>query len=295
MKLTLKDWILATRPWSFPASAMPVIVTLAWLYANGIEVNWWLGAAALVNIILVHAAGNVWSDYFDYKRGVDREDTFGVKILTSGKFTTKQVLRLSITLQVLAIVMGLFMVYATGLLLLWIGIAGIALSLLYPPLKYHALGDLVILLCYSVLPMLGTSFIACGAVHYPVLWLAVPVGLITVAILHANNTRDIETDQRAQISNFPMFAGRKVSSWIYVFEVLFPYLWMIGLVVAQVISWPALFTLLSLPLAWKNVRMMMNYREGGIASFATLDEKTAQLQLAFSTLLVIGLVVMHII
>lgn len=253
------------------------------------------GAAALVNIILVHAAGNVWSDYFDYKRGVDREDTFGVKILTSGKFTTKQVLRLSITLQVLAIVMGLFMVYATGLLLLWIGIAGIALSLLYPPLKYHALGDLVILLCYSVLPMLGTSFIASGAVHYPVLWLAVPVGLITVAILHANNTRDIETDQRAQISTFPMFAGRKVSSWIYVFEVLFPYLWMIGLVVAQVISWPALFTLLSLPLAWKNVRMMMNYREGGIASFATLDEKTAQLQLAFSTLLVIGLVVMHII
>ena len=64
---------------------------------------------------------------------------------------------------------GLALVALTGLPLLYIGIAGIALSLLYPHLKYHALGDLVIILCYSVLPMTGTSFIVSGAIHWPVL------------------------------------------------------------------------------------------------------------------------------
>ena len=208
MKHTLKDWILATRPWSFPASSMPVLVTLFWLFAKDIDMNWWLGIAALLNIILVHAAGNVWSDYFDYRRGVDRDDTYGVKLLTSGQFSPKQFMRLSLTLQVAAVAMGIVLVCLTGLPLLWIGLCGIALSLLYPPLKYMALGDVVIALCYSVLPMMGTSFIASGTIHWPVLWLAVPVGLITIAILHVNNTRDIETDQRAGIRTFSMLTGR---------------------------------------------------------------------------------------
>lgn len=287
---SLKEWILATRPWSFPASSMPVLVTLFWLLAKDIPMNWWLGVAALVNIILVHAAGNVWSDYYDYKRGVDRDDTYGVKILTSGQFTPKEVMRLSLTLQVLAVAMGIVMVCLTGLPLLYIGLMGIGLSLLYPPLKYNALGDIVIALCYSVLPMLGTSFIASSTIHWAVLWLAVPVGLITIAILHVNNTRDIETDRRAGIRTFSMLTGRSVAAYIYCFEVLFPYVWMLGLAAFGVTSWWTLTAFLSLPLAIRNARTMMRYKTDGIAAIARLDEGTAQLQMAFSLTLIIGLV-----
>ncbi len=286
---TLKDWILATRPWSFPASAMPVMVTTVWMYVTGHPTNWWLAVAAVINIILVHAAGNVWSDYHDYKRGVDRDDTYGVKILTSGKFTPREVWYLSATLQVLAVAMGCMMVLLTGLPLLWIGLIGIALSLLYPPLKYHALGDVVILLCYAVLPMLGTTFIVGGQIHPQVLWLAVPVGLITIAILHANNTRDIETDSRARIKTFAMLTGRNIAVPIYVAEVLVPYLWVAGLCLSGFLPWTALLTWVSLPIAWGNVRTIAKFRREGVKSYAWLDEATAKLQLAFSLLLIIGL------
>ena len=286
---TLKDWILATRPWSFPASAMPVMVTAVWMYVTGHPTNWWLAVAAVVNIILVHAAGNVWSDYHDYKRGVDRDDTYGVKILTSGMFTPREVWCLSATLQVLAVAMGCMMVLLTGLPLLWIGLIGIALSLLYPPLKYHALGDVVILLCYAVLPMLGTTFIVGGQIHPQVLWLAVPVGLITIAILHANNTRDIETDSRAHITTFPMLTGRNIAVPIYMAEVLVPYLWVAGLCLSGFLPWTALLTWVSLPIAWGNVRTIAKFRREGVNSYAWLDEATAKLQLAFSLLLIIGL------
>ena len=150
---TLKDWILATRPWSFPASAMPVLVTMAWLFANDITGCWWLGFLAVVNIVIVHAAGNTWSDYFDYKHSVDRDDTYGAKNLTSGLFTPRQIWKLSVGLLIVAVVMGCVIVCLTGWPLLAIGVAGILLSLLYPPLKYHALGDVVILFCYALLPM----------------------------------------------------------------------------------------------------------------------------------------------
>lgn len=288
-KLTFADWVIATRPWSFPASVMPVMVSSVWMFVSGHGVNWWLALAAVVNIVLVHAGGNVWSDYHDFRRGVDREDTFGVKILTSGQFTPKQVWWLSVSLQVAAIAMGLVMVWLTGLTLLLFGIAGIALSLLYPPLKYHALGDVVILLCYAVLPMLGTTFIVDGTVVPQVLWLAVPVGLITVAILHANNTRDIETDARAHIHTFSMLTGRSVAIWFYVVELLVPYLWLLGLVLGGWLDWPALTALLSLPLAVGNVRQMLLCRSEGIKPMVRLDEATAKLQLAFSLLLIAGM------
>ncbi|MDO4993827.1 MAG: prenyltransferase [Bacteroidales bacterium] len=293
MKHSLKDWILATRPWSFPASSMPVLVTLFWLLANGDEVNWLLGILALVNIIFVHAAGNVWSDYFDYKKGVDRDDTYSVQTLTSGQFTPQEVMRLSVVLQIIAVAMGIMMVCLCGLPLLWIGLTGIALSLCYPPLKYVALGDVVIALCYSVLPMVGVSFIASGEIHWPVLWLAVPVGLITIGILHANNTRDIETDVRARIHTFSMLTGRAFAAGVYYFEVLFPYLWMLGLCVFGVTSWWTMLSWLSLPLALQNVKTMSQWKTGGIAAFARLDEATAKLQMAFSLTLIVGLLVWH--
>ncbi len=289
MKHTFKEWIFATRPWSFPASVMPVAVTLFWLWSAGMQVNWLLGLWAVANIILVHAAGNTWSDYFDFRKGVDAADTYGVKTLTSEQFTPKEIMTLSVCIQVVAVLSGIAMVLLTGLPLLWIGVAGIVLSLLYPWLKYNALGDLMIACCYAVLPMLGTTFIASGAVEPAVLWLAVPVGSITVAILHVNNTRDIETDNRAGIKTFAMVTGRKTSIGIYCTEMVLPYLWMIGIVIAGIIPWTALTVLLSAPLAFLNAREVVSYKDKGNEALAQVDEKTAKLQLIFSVLLMIGL------
>ena len=289
MNHSLKDWILATRPWSFPASAMPVMVTVAWLWSRGFDVNWAFAFWALVNIIFVHAAGNVWSDIADYKSGVDAKDTFGVRLLVDGQFTPEEFRRLSLTLNTIAIIGGLLLVWLTGPTLLYIGVAGILLSLCYPRLKYAALGDVVIILCYSLLPMSGTSFIVSGTIHWNVLWLALPVGLITVAILHANNVRDIETDQRANIHTFPMLTGRRFGTWLYAFEVLLPFFWLLGLMIARVEPWWLGTAFLAMPVAVKNAHTILAYERGGKESYANLDELTAKLQLMFSFLLILGL------
>jgi len=290
-KHSFLDWVLATRPWSFPASTMPVVVTIAWVWAKGFDVNWWFALWALVNIVFVHAAGNVWSDIADYRSGVDADDTYGVRLLVDKKFTPQEFRRLSICLNIIAVVAGLTLVYLTGPTLLYIGIAGIILSLCYPRLKYAALGDVVIILCYSLLPMTGTSFIISGAIHWEVLWLAVPIGLITVAILHANNVRDIETDQRAGIHTFPLFTGRRFGVYLYVAEVLIPFVWLLALMAFGIEPWWIALAFLALPVAWRNARTILAYESGGKESYATLDEKTAQLQLLFSVLLVIALVI----
>ncbi len=290
-KHSFKDWMIAVRPWSFPASAMPVFVTLAYLFWMPEDINWINGVWALLNIVIFHAAGNTWSDYFDYKKGVDMQDTFGVKTLTGGMFAPKEIYCLSLGLLLLALIAGLGLMLRTGLPLLYIGIGGAACALLYPPLKYHALGDVVIFLAYAFLPTLGTVYVVTGFIIWDVLWVAVPVGLITVAILHANNTRDIKTDGRASIKTLAMELGGKTSIYLYCAEVLFPFGWIIGCAVTGTFPWWTLLVWLALIPAVGNVRIMSQFSRKGVAAIANLDEMTAKLQLLFSLLFALSFVI----
>ena len=284
-----KAWLLATRPWSFPASVMPVLATLAYLFWRGHEINWLTGVWALVNIIVFHAAGNTWSDYYDYKRGVDREDTIGGMSIVSGEFQACEIKKLAWILLVIAVVAGVGLMLLAGLPVLYFGLAGCALIVLYPWLKYHALGDLDIFLTYSVLPILGTSYVATGALNYETLWLMLPIGLITVGILHVNNTRDIEQDSRAGIKTFAMLVGKRVSVVLYIAELMLPFVCVLVAAIYGAMPWWALVVLVALKPALDNCRAMLKLPAEGMKALIGVDEKTAQLQLMFSLLLSLSL------
>ena len=285
---TFKEWFLATRPWSFPASSMPVAVTLAFLYWRGFEVNWPVGLWTLLSVILFHAAGNTWSDYSDFKRGVDREDTIGGMSITSGEFLPGEIKCLSMLLLAVAAVSGLSLMLATGLPTLYLGLAGLALTMMYPFLKYHALGDVDIFLTYSLLPVLGTSYVATGAFVMDALWLVLPIGLITVGILHINNTRDIEHDKRAGIHTFAMLAGKRASAFIYCMEVTVPFVWVAICIIYNSMPLWSLIVLLALKPAIDNSRKALLFPKEGMQAVVGVDEATAKLQLMFSLLLVVS-------
>ena len=290
-KHTFKDWLTAIRPWSFPASAMPVAVTVGYLFSAHADIDWTNGVWALLNIIVFHAAGNTWSDYFDFRKSVDADDTFGVRTLVSGQFAPKEILILSLALLAAALAGGIGLLLRTGLPLLYIGLAGAACSVFYPFLKYHALGDFVIFAAYALLPMLGTSYVCISDFDWTVLYLAVPVGLITVAILHCNNTRDMDTDRRADISTIAMRLGGRVSVWLYCIEILLPYVWLAVCAAAGLFPlWTLLVWLTVIP-AIMNVRMAAGYFSEGPSAIASLDEATARLQLLFSLVLILSFVI----
>ena len=300
-KHSLKDWATAVRPWSFPASAMPVIVTAAYIFwKTGVHESlnfgdpvWLLGLWALINIIIFHAAGNTWSDYFDFKKNVDTAETSGAKTLTEGMFTPGEIKKLSVSLLVIALAGGLGLLLMTGLPLLWIGLGGLACTVLYPFMKYNALGDAVIIAAYAVLPTLGTAYVITGQIIPEVLWIAVPVGLITDAILHSNNTRDIYTDRNARINTLAMSMGVKAAKFLYYLEVLIPFLWIAGCVVCGILPVWNLTVIPALFLAIANVITMSKAREDDMSAISSIDEMTAKLQLLFSLLFSISFVLAY--
>ena len=288
----MKEWIIAVRPWSTPASAMPIIATLAFLFWKGAEINWIYGVWALAGMILFHYAGNVWSDWFDYRKKVDADDTFGAKTLTTGMFTPKEIMGLAIGLLVAAVACGLGLACMTGLPLLWIGLAGAVCTILYPLLKYNALGDLDILLTFAFLPTIGTSYAATGAIDWNVLLIALPVGLITDGILHCNNTRDIATDKRAGINTMAMWLGTKAAARLYAFEMVFPYIWVGVCSIAGLLPLHTIIIFLTLPIALACASTMKkSVGQETPMLLADLDVRTANLQMMFSVLLSISFVV----
>ena len=297
-KHTLKEWYLATRPWSFPASAMPVASSIAYLFwASQIfegapRINLLYGVLALVGIILFHAAGNVLSDYNDHRKGVDTPDNAMMLPLVNGSFNPEEFKRYGIALLLAGCVVGVALLLLTeNLHLLYVGMAGGLLTLLYSFLKYRSLGDVVILLNYAVLPIMGTSIVTVGHIDWTAMVLVVPLGLITDSILHINNARDAVSDREAGIHTFAMRIGAKASALLYKLEVLLPYVWV---VVAILVGWLPIFSLLVLATAktaWGMARQSSKLLTEGVAGVATLDQQSAALQAKFSIMMIVALVV----
>lgn len=275
---TLKRYFIATRPWSFPVSVTPVWLTCEYMQYVNHDANVGFGIWAIIGIILFHAASNLFSDYYDYKKGVDTDPSIGSPTITGGLLTARQTIIYAWVLLVIATINGFIMTYFTGWPLLVIGGIGALLIILYPWLKYHALGDLAIFLTFGILPTLGTAFVMTGQILWSSLWITLSFATITVAVLHANNTRDCGRDGNAKIHTFAMLIGPKACQWVYYIEVWLPVVWVLFCVCIGQLPWPVLVaSALASAIAFRNTKVMQQLSNGG--KIDNLDQMTAQHQL----------------
>jgi len=192
-------WWLGVRPRTLGAGLVPVIVGTA---AAG-EVIWWrLVAAALV------AAGlqigvNLANDYFDGVRGVDTHERVGPPRLTqSGAASPRAVLVAALLSIAVAGFAGLALAIATRpVLVLVVGGLGILAALLYSggprPYAGLGLGEVMVFVFFGLVATCGTTFVMVETVTAAAWWCGAVMGLLAVAILEANNIRDIGTDEAA--------------------------------------------------------------------------------------------------
>ena len=212
----LKKWLIAGRPWALPASAMPVLfgTSLAVVIGGaGLDVPGFL--AALLAMMTLHTAANILSDIFDFKRGLDRDVTPVSGAIVRGWLSPRQVAAGSIFLFAIGSVLGIFLVLRTGAVLFWIGATGVAVGASYSFLKSRALGDLAVFLDFGILGSLGAWVVQTKTLSWlPVVW-AVPMALLVIGILHANNWRDIIKDRSKKVFTMACLLGDRGSLVYY--------------------------------------------------------------------------------
>lgn len=288
-KPKLKALIIATRPWSFTASVMPALVMWGILcfyhHSEHIDVNWITSLLCLPLLVFVHAGGNMVSDYFDYTRHVDLPSCpNGVTWIHDGTFQPRQILRLGIMLILIGTAIGVALLCQTSWSAIWIGIVGLLMAFCYFPMKAHGLGDVNVLVSFALLPAIGIAFVATGTYMFQTMLLILPPGLLTVSILHANNTRDIHNDSRAGLHTLCNSLSPKTDKAIYGVLVLSPYVLsvMFWLFARQPVT--LLIVFITLPIAIRALRQMLGANNNMVDQIPTLDRTSAQLQTLFSLL-----------
>jgi len=290
----MKIWIQAIRPFAFTATIIPVTVGAALAYYQKAPAQWMLLPVAMVSALLYHAGTNLVNEYFDFKKGVDRDDTYGSsRVLVDKLLSPKSVLTVGIAMFLIGAGLGIVLIIVRGWILLLFGIAGFAGGYAYSGYpfgcKYKALGDVMVFILMGPLMVTGSYFVLTGQIELSSILVSIPIGILTTLILHANNTRDIATDTRAKVSTFASLIGLRAAKIWYCALLSATYLSILILFLSDVLPVWSLIVFLSFPFALKNVLVMLKVNSNNLKIITSMDENTAQLHLIFGLLLAASL------
>lgn len=258
---TLNHWLLATRPRTLPAAVGPVLVGNALASASPSFAVLAM-VATVACALMLQVSVNLANDYFDFVNGVDTGERLGpVRVTQSGLLPPPTVRNGMVLALILAILIGLYLVWLAGWPLLVAGLLAVLAVLAYSggplPLASHALGDLTVFMFYGPVAVAGTYYVQTGAVDPLALALSVAVGLPIVAILVVNNLRDIATDARAGKITLAVRLGAAGSRREFAALIAIPFLVVLGIQLfvgdAPRLLWLALFVT---PAGWSLVNRL---------------------------------------
>jgi 1,4-dihydroxy-2-naphthoate octaprenyltransferase len=289
----LADWVNGARPRTLVASVAPVLVGTA---AAG-RASLWRTLAALVVGLGLQIGVNFANDYQDGMRGVDTDERLGPPRLTSSGLASPRAVLLAALLSIaVAGVAGLALAVATTLWLIPIGAAAMLALWLYSggPRPYAALGlgEVMVFAFFGLMATAGTAYVQAGRIPPAAWWSAVAMGFLAVAILEANNVRDISTDRSAGKRTLAVRLGDRRARALYRALVVAAFVTVVlGVAVGIVdagygLSQWALLALAAWPLAIRPVETVGKAQGRELIPVLT---GTAQLQLAFAALLALGL------
>lgn len=275
---------------------MPVIFgTIAAVTVGGAHFKIFLFLLSLLAMMILHFAANLLNDVHDFRKGLDVEPTPGSGAVVRSLLTPEQVMKGAVVLLAVGTLIGLFIAWCVGLPILYIGIAGLAIGIFYTgkpfTLKYHGLGDLAVFLDFGILGALGAWTVQTGSLSWlPVIW-AVPMSILVVGILHANNWRDIAGDTGKTVTTLASLLGDRGSLIYYGVLIFGPFALVTGFVVSRIMPPAFLVVWLAIPIAiahWRKARNRATPKQP--LDFIALDGATAQLNLAFGLLCTTSLV-----
>ena len=287
----LQIWLLASRPKTLPAAAAPVFVGTAVAY-NSNEHNFLAALVALICSLLIQVGTNFVNDLYDFLKGADDENRVGpTRALAAGWISPTEMKRaIAITFGT-TFILGLFLVYHAGWIILLIGIVSIISGYAYTagpyPLAYNGLGDIFVFLFFGVVATVGTYYVQTLHFSWFALFASVPVGLLITNILVVNNYRDADEDKKKNKKTLAVKFGKRFALTQYFVSILLSYLMPIYIFIQFGTSLFILLPLISLPFA---IKLILEIKKLEGKSLNKTLELTAKLSILFSFLFSIGII-----
>lgn len=196
----MRAWFLATRPKTLTGAIAPVLVGAAFAYASSGAVSMLMPfLLCLLFAVLMQIDANLINDYFDFKKGTDREDRLGPERACAQGWITPRAMQWGIgVMTALSCLVGIaiLLVHMQWELLL-VGIMCVVFCFLYTTrLSYLGWGDVLVLVFFGFVPVVFTHYVMTnGGWSVPLLIASFAMGLATDNLLVVNNYRDRSQDR----------------------------------------------------------------------------------------------------
>ena len=220
-----------------------------------------------IGLILGHATNNLFNDYTDYVRGVDKDNYFraqyGPQPVVHGLMTTRQLLGFSAVTGALVVVMALARFALDGwdpmvLVLLAIGFAFV---LLYTwPLKYVGMGELAVLLVWGPLMIGGGYYVLARHWDWNVIWASAPYYLGVTTVIFGKHVDKAMMDKEKGIHTLPVLIGEKAARLTVIALLIIPYGVVAALIAVKYFTPALALILLALPVLRNTVRVFAKPR-----------------------------------
>ncbi|KAB8131829.1 1,4-dihydroxy-2-naphthoate polyprenyltransferase, partial [Gracilibacillus oryzae] len=163
--------------------------------------------------MLIQAATNMFNEYYDYKRGLDNENSVGIggTIVRDG-IRPVIVKRLGFLFFGISILLGFYICFASSWWVAVIGLISMLIGYLYTggpvPIAYTPFGELFSGGLMGTV-MIGISYyIQTLQITVEVIIISIPIAILIGCILLSNNIRDLDGDKENGRKTLAILIGR---------------------------------------------------------------------------------------
>lgn len=250
----------------FQAVIVPSLLGTAIVWYRTGKFYWQYFLLATLAVVFINAGTNLTNDYFDHQSrsdDINREATpfsGGSRVIQENLISPGRIYRTSLIFFGLATLIGLYLTFARGLLVLVIGILGVLSGYFYTasPIRigYRGWGELVVGLNCGPLVVAGAYYVQAQTLSLEALFISIPVGLLIAAVLYINEFPDHACDKVAGKNTLIVTMGRERARKGFYSLLLGTYLFIILGTILRIVPWTVIVSLLTFPLAWKAMKIV---------------------------------------
>lgn len=263
-----KAWLLELRAPFLTASISPILLgtAIAWALTGIFLLDVFI--LTLIAGVCLHIAANVSNDYFDHSEDETGSDdinrefvrpfTGGSRMIQLGYLSPKEVLFGSFVFFGFAAIIGIYLAFTRGFLIIILGIIGAGSGFFYtaPPIRLvsRGIGEVFIGLNFGILMTLGSFYVQALDITLEPILASIPTALLIASVLYINEFPDFIADRDSGKRTIVVRLGRARAAKGYLLMISVMFLWIMLCVLMQLIAYESLLALILLPVAFIGVR-----------------------------------------
>lgn len=257
-------WLVVTRAGVLPMTLTSglMAVLLAAIDSAGRTVDWLNITLAVIGIVVAHLANNLMNDLADTQVGNDTENypraLYAPHPILAGLVTKRQLVIGVLVCQVVDLAIMLTLIARRDWWIVAFALGGLFLSYAYtaPPLRLKriGLGELDVLITWGPLMVGGVYYAGVGTLPWQVIAAATVYAVLPTSVLMGKHIDKLPYDGPGGTRTLPVIVGEAVAKRITQGMIVAYYVGIVVLVAVRALPWPALLTLLAVPMAYQAIR-----------------------------------------